>query len=327
MKNKRSSVTVVIPAYNEEWGIYPLWQKLSRTAIEASQFDWYFLFVNDGSTDSTGEKIAELATEEDTVSLIQLRRNYGITQALQAGFDHAQSDYVVSMSANLQNDPADIPALVASLEAGSDVCVGWRRERNGGKLVRQGPHKFISWLISKISGVRLHDYDCSLRAYRTSSVKGLHLSGNLDRYIPVYVVWQGGRITEVPVSELPRGHGMVRTENTARRSLKTLLDLAFLKFLQRYSNRPFYVFGSLGIASIVVAFLSLAFAVFYKFTGQASFIETPLPLLTALFFLTGILLLGLGIMAEFLARIYKLQVGNQFYQIWHDNSSSDESGL
>jgi len=327
VKNKRSSVTVVIPAYNEEWAIYPLWQKLSRTAIEASQFDWCFLFVNDGSTDSTGEKIAELASEEDTVSLIQLRRNYGITQALQAGFDRAQSDYVVSMSANLQNDPADIPALVASLEAGSDVCVGWRREQNDGKLVREGPHRSISWLISKISGVRLHDYDCSLRAYRTSSVKGLHLSGDLDRYIPVYVAWQGGKIAEVSVSELPRGHGVARTENTARRGLKTLLDLVFLKFLQRYSTRPFYVFGSMGIASIVVAFLSLAFAVFYKFTGQASFIETPLPLLTALFFLTGILLLSLGIMAEFLARIYKLQVGNQFYQIWHDNSSSDESEL
>ena len=316
-------ITVVVPTYNEEWAIFPLWQKLSRVAAMESQFAWRFLFVNDGSTDRTGERLSELATEHDAVSCVQLRRNYGLTQALQAGFDHASGDYIVTISANLQNDPADIPMLIAKLGEGADVCAGWRRDLDGGRLTRQGPRWLINWIISKVSGVKLHDYDCSLRAYRLTAVQDLQLSGNLDRYIPVYVAWRGGRVVEAPVTQLPRSHGLARRESAARRSLKTLLDLVFLKFLQRYSYKPFYVFGGLGVASIVAALLAFALALFYKFTGQATFIETPLPLLTALFFLSGVLLVSLGIIAEFLIRVYRLQAGREFYQVERGSGSGD----
>ena len=316
-------ITVVVPTYNEEWAVFPLWQKLSRVAAIENQFEWHFLFVNDGSTDRTGERISELVAEHDAVSSVQLRRNYGLTQALQAGFDNANGDYIVTVSANLQNDPADIPMLITKLEEGADVCVGWRHDLDGGHLTRQGPRRLINWVISKVSGVKLHDYDCSLRAYRRTAVRDLHLSGNLDRYIPVYVAWRGGRVAEVPVTQLPRSHGLARQESAARRSLKTLLDLVFLKFLQRYSSKPFYVFGGLGIASIFVALLAFFLALFYKLTGQATFIETPLPLMTALFFLSGVLLVSLGIIAEFLIRVYRLQAGREFYQIDHDNGLSD----
>ena len=323
MSEDQITITVVVPTYNEEWAIFPLWQKLSRVAAIESQFEWHFLFVNDGSTDRTGERLSELAAEHDAVSWVQLRRNYGLTQALQAGFDHASGDYVVTISANLQNDPADIPKMIARLEEGADVCAGWRRDSDSGQLTRQGPRWLINWIISKVSGVKLHDYDCSLRAYRLTAVQDLQLSGNLDRYIPVYVAWRGGRVVEAPVTQLPRSHGLARRESAARRSLKTLLDLVFLKFLQRYSSKPFYVFGSLGVASIMAALLAFALALFYKFTGQATFIETPLPLLTALFFLSGVLLLSLGIIAEFLIRVYRLQAGREFYQVERGNGSGD----
>ncbi len=323
MSEDQITITVVVPTYNEEWAIFPLWQKLSRVAAMESQFEWHFLFVNDGSTDRTGERLSELAAEHDAVSWVQLRRNYGLTQALQAGFDHASGDYVVTISANLQNDPADIPKMIARLEEGADVCAGWRRDSDSGQLTRQGPRWLINWIISKVSGVKLHDYDCSLRAYRLTAVQDLQLSGNLDRYIPVYVAWRGGRVVEAPVTQLPRSHGLARRESAARRSLKTLLDLVFLKFLQRYSSKPFYVFGSLGVASIMAALLAFALALFYKFTGQATFIETPLPLLTALFFLSGVLLVSLGIIAEFLIRVYRLQAGREFYQVERGNGSGD----
>ncbi len=239
MSEDQIVITVVVPTYNEEWAICPLWQKLSRVAAMESQFAWHFLFVNDGSTDRTGERLSELTAEHDVVSCVQLRRNYGLTQALQAGFDHASGDYIVTISANLQNDPADIPKMIARLEEGADVCAGWRRDLDGGRLTRQGPRWLINWIISKVSGVKLHDYDCSLRAYRLTAVQDLQLSGNLDRYIPVYVAWRGGRVVEAPVTQLPRSHGLARRESAARRSLKTLLDLVFLKFLQRYSSKPF----------------------------------------------------------------------------------------
>ena len=314
MIDNQKSITVLIPLYNEEWAIFPLFRKL-KTVIESEQrFKWKILFVDDGSKDGTAKNIDQLEQQESNVSVVRLRRNYGLTQALQAGFDHANTDYVVTISGNLQNDPKDIPELVSKLNEGFDVCVGWRKSQEG-KLYREKPSRFINGLISRISAVKLHDYECALRAYRTEAVRGLRLSGNLDLYIPVYVSWQGGRITEVSVTQLPRSHGHGVSENRTKRTLKTLLDLVFLKFLQRYSAKPLYVFGSLGIVSLLSSFVSFGFMVFYKMTGGPSFIETPLPLLTALFFLTGLMLLVLGIMTEFLTRIYQFNARTEFYDL------------
>ncbi len=314
MIDDRKSVTVLIPVFDEEWAIFPIFGKLNRVIELHSEFKWEILFVDDGSKDGTKKNIDELEQQQPNVSAIRLRKNYGLTQALQAGFDYADSDYVVTISGNLQNDPEDIPKMVLQLEAGFDVCVGWRSSQEG-RLYRKAPNKFINWLISRISSVKLHDYECTLRAYRTEAVKGLRLSGNLDLYIPVYVSWQGGRIAEVSVTQLPRSHGHGVSENRTKRTLKTLLDLVFLKFLQRYSTKPLYVFGSIGIVSLLSSLISFGFMVFYKISGGPSFIETPLPLLTALFFLTGLLLLALGIMTELLTRIYQFNARTEFYDL------------
>jgi len=276
--------------------------------------NWELLFVNDGSYDRTKEYLEQLVDKDDRVRVVHLRRNYGLTQALQAGFDHAVGQFVVTLSGNLQNEPNDIPRLIEKLREGYDVCAGWRRDQVG-KLHRPKPKRFLNWLISRLSGVPLHDYECTMRAYKTSRVRGLQLSGSLDRYIPVYVAWQGGRVSEIEVRQLPRSHGHGPVENPTKRTLKTLLDLVFLRFLQKYSTKPLYVFGSLAMLSIAGSFGTFGFMMFYKFSGGPSFIETPLPLLTALFFITGVMLLVLGIMAEFLARIYRQNTRTEFYDL------------
>ena len=311
------TVTILVPTFNNEWAILPLWQKFLKIVMASGQVNWRFLFVDDCSTDKTVQRINDLIEDiaDYDISLIKLRRHYGLTQALQAGFDHCTGDYVVTLGADLQYEPADIPLMIERLEDGVDVCAGWRRVGQGGRLARQKPNRIMNWAISKVSGLRLHDYDCSLRAYRVSVVQDLHLSGNLDRYIPVYVSWRGGRVVEVPVTGLPPSQGVVSRESVARRGTKTLLDLVFLKFLQRYSAKPFYVFGGMGLVSILGSMVCAAIAIFFKITERAAFIETPLPLLTAMFLLTGILLVSLGIIAEFLIRVYRLQSGKEFYEV------------
>ena len=313
MESSIPETTVLIPVYNEEWAIYPLYGKLCQAMEEAGE-RWELLFVNDGSTDKTSENLEQLASGDNQVRVIHLRRNYGLTQTLQAGFDHAAGKYVVTISGNLQNEPSDIPKLLKKMREGYDVCAGWRKSQDG-QLYRVRPKKLLNWLISRVSGIPLHDYECTMRAYRTRTVRGLQLSGTLDRYIPVYVGWQGGRIAELEVKQLPRSHGHGTTESPTKRTLKTLLDLVFLKFLQKYSTKPLYVFGSLGAASILSSICAFGFMIYYKLSGGPTFIETPLPLLTALFFLTGVMLVVLGIMTEFLTRIYRFNARTEFYDV------------
>ena len=313
MESSIPETTVLIPVYNEEWAIYPLYGKLCQAMEEAGE-RWELLFVNDGSTDKTSENLEQLASGDNQVRVIHLRMNYGLTQTLQAGFDHAAGKYVVTISGNLQNEPSDIPKLLKKMREGYDVCAGWRKSQDG-QLYRVRPKKLLNWLISRVSGIPLHDYECTMRAYRTRTVRGLQLSGTLDRYIPVYVGWQGGRIAELEVKQLPRSHGHGTTESPTKRTLKTLLDLVFLKFLQKYSTKPLYVFGSLGAASILSSICTFGFMIYYKLSGGPTFIETPLPLLTALFFLTGVMLVVLGIMTEFLTRIYRFNARTEFYDV------------
>lgn len=312
---KKIVVSIVVPVFNEEWAIVPLWKKLAEIIDANRACTWRIVFVNDGSTDKTSDKLAYIETLDSSITIIELRENYGTAQAMQAGFDLVESEYVVCISANLENDPQDIPLLVEKLERGFDVCVGWRCSPLTGKLSRPGPRRLINWCISKLAGLEIHDYECALRAYRTKSVRPLRLSGNLDRYIPVFVHWRGGRVTEQKIKQLPLSHGGPKREGVIRRNLKVLFDLVFLRFYQRYSNKPLYVFGSLGLFGILIGFIALIFAVTYKITGQASFIETPLLLIAMLGCLSGLILFSLGILAEFLLQIYRLQLGKEFYVV------------
>lgn len=173
--------------------------------MSSSGYQWEVIVVDDGSNDHTKNRLFELSGSDVRIKVVQLRRNFGLTQALQAGFDFASGEFVVTLSGNLQNEPADIPRLLEKLNDGYDVCAGWRSSLTG-TLSRSGPGKYINWLISKISGIRLHDYECTLRAYRTKMLQGLQLYGHLDRYIPVCISWRGRRIAEIPVTQHPRSH-------------------------------------------------------------------------------------------------------------------------
>jgi glycosyltransferase involved in cell wall biosynthesis len=306
-------VSVIVPIFNEEWAIYPLFGKL-QNLISGSEDLWEIIFVNDGSKDNTQSNLADLANTHGHVKYIQFRRNFGLTQALQAGFDHASGLYVVTLSGNLQNDPKDIPRLLNKLDEGFDVCVGWRTSQDG-VLFRDRPANFLNWAISKISGIVLHDYECTLRAYRREMLHGLSMNGQLERYVPVYISWRGGTISEIPVTQHPRNHGHGFRGNRTKRTLKTVFDLILLKYLERFSIRPLYLFGSIAFASITLSLLAFGLMLYFKFIHGESFISTPLPLVATLFFLSGILFGILGIIAEMLSKIFYALNRKTLYEI------------
>jgi glycosyltransferase involved in cell wall biosynthesis len=311
---KMKKVTVVIPVFNEEFSIGPLWRKLSNTASAANQFCWRFIFVDDGSSDGSRARLDQLATLEDSVEVICLKRNFGLTQALQAGFDLSDGDYVVTIPSNLEYEPEDIPKILAELAGGVDICVGSRLTSHKKQSTDQSVFQFVNWTISKLSGLNLSDYECMLRGYKAPMVAGLHLPGDLHRYLPAYFFWQGRKICEVPVRGVPRSDGWKNKKRSVKRSIKAILDLVLLRFFYRYSVRPFYVFGGLGLLCTLCGTSSILTAIFWKSAHGISLIETPLPLLSALCFLSAILLFGLGIIAEFLLRIYRAQIGIEFYE-------------
>lgn len=311
-------ISIIVPIYNEEWCLYPLYGKFKR-ASKDMQEKWEVIFVNDGSTDGSKERLIELEKLDDRVEVIHLRRNYGTSQALQAGFDNAKGDFIVTISGNLQNEPKEIPYLIEELKQGYDICVGWRHD--SGKTNIRDRRGFIDtryWLsriVPKVTGVDLNDYSCSLRAYRRSAVQGMRLSGRLERYIPVFGFWKGGKIKEIPVINHPRSHGHGKQESFTKTTMKTLLDLMLLRFMERYSERPIYVFGSLGVAGIVLSLVFLFVAIYNKIQHSISLIETPLPLVSVLCFLTGLLLLVLGIMTEFIARLHATVLDKKDYEV------------
>jgi glycosyltransferase involved in cell wall biosynthesis len=301
MTMKTTSISIVVPVFNEEWAIHPFYGKLERAL--AGYEDCEVIFVDDGSTDRTIDRLLDLSRGHLSLKVIKLRRNFGVTHALQAGIDHARGDCIVTISGNLQDEPAEIPKLLKLIDEGFDVVVGWSQSEDG-ELTRESTSGFSSWLISKISGVQLHDYNCLLRAYRSELLKGLQLYANLERYIPVYIFWKGGTIAETPVLQHPRSHGKRARVSKTKRTLKTILDLFMLKFLEKFSDRPLYIFGALSLGSFAFGLLSLSWMIWLKIFQGKAFIETPLPLVTVLFILTGVLLMVLGVMAEFLARVY-----------------------
>jgi glycosyltransferase involved in cell wall biosynthesis len=260
------------------------------------------IFVNDGSVDGSAEVLDRLVEQDDRVVAIHLRRNFGQTAALMAGFDRAKGDVIVCLDADLQNDPADIPRLIAALEDGYDVVSGWRKDRKDPFLSRVLISRIANWIIGFLSRVRIHDYGCSLKAYRASVVKDVRLYGEMHRFIPIYAKWQGARIAELEVTHHPRRHG--KSKYGIDRVFKVTMDLLVVLFLHKYNQKPMYIFGAAGMFSFVVAFLAGSLALFYKLTGQKSFIETPLPLLVALGILVGFMCFLMGLLAEMIVRTY-----------------------
>jgi glycosyltransferase involved in cell wall biosynthesis len=297
----RPYVSLIIPIYNEQANIGPLMQRVFDV-VGGLGFSFEVLAIDDGSQDGTF-KLLEIETlNRPELKVIRFRRNYGQTAAMMAGIDHAAGEILISLDADLQNDPADIPKLLARLEEGYDVVSGWRVERQDARFRRTMISRIANRLISRISGVRLNDYGCTLKAYRRDVIKGVKLYGEMHRFIPIYASWMGARVTEIPVQHHPRTHGV--SKYGLERVVKVVLDMIVVKFLDRHFVKPIYVFGGVGLASIFFSFVTIAGAVWLRFGQGISLIQTPLPLLSALFFLLGTTSILMGLLAEMMVRTY-----------------------
>ena len=295
------NLTVIIPVYNERDNIEPLLNEL-LSVLEQRYSRYRILFVDDGSTDGSAELLDTLGQRDPHVKIIHLLRNYGQTSAIMAGLDHADGDTIVVMDADHQNNPADIPALIDKLEEGYDLVSGWRKDRKDGWLLRVFPSRAANRLISAATGIRLHDYGCSLKAYRRETLEDLRLYGEMHRFLPIFAAWNGGKVTEMIVDHRPRRHG--RTKYGLSRISRVLLDLLLIKFFDRQVQHPLHLFGNFGLANIGLAGLTFAVMLYYKYWGGKSFIETPLPILAALFVLMGVMAVLMGIVAELVMRTY-----------------------
>lgn len=295
------AVSVVVPIYNEAGNIPLLCASLLRV-LEGAFASYEVIAVNDGSHDRSLEELRSAATDAPKLKIIDLRRNYGQTAAIQAGIDHAAGEIIVTIDADLQNDPEDIPFLVETLQRGYDVVSGWRKDRKDAAIRRKLVSRVANRLISAISGVRLRDYGCTLKAYRRSVLEGVRLYGEMHRFIPIYASWMGARIVEIPVRHYPRKIG--KSKYGLNRTFKVLLDLTVVKFLDRYFVKPIYVFGGFGLFSLALSIVSTGYMLYLKYAEGVSMIITPLPLLSAMTFLVGAMSILMGLLAEILVRIY-----------------------
>jgi glycosyltransferase involved in cell wall biosynthesis len=297
----RPQISVVIPLFNEEENVRAL---LDELFAELAKLERTFevICVDDGSRDRTFEELSRIAAERRELRVIRFRLNFGQTAAMSAGIEAARGDVIVPMDGDLQNDPADIGKLLGKLETGFDVVSGWRKNRQDRELGRKLPSRIANRLISAISGVRLHDYGCSLKAYRRDVLRDVKLYGEMHRFIPIYASWQGARVSEMVVNHRARRAG--RSKYGISRTFKVVLDLMVVKFLASFATKPVYVFGGFGLLSFACAAATFLWAVYYKVAGLKDFVETPLPLVTVMFTLVGALSLLMGLLAELVVRTY-----------------------
>jgi glycosyltransferase involved in cell wall biosynthesis len=308
----RPELSVVIPLLNEEENVVPLLDELFP-ALRALGKSHEVICVDDGSSDGTFAALRAYAAREACLRAVRFRLNFGQTAAMSAGIEAARGRVIVPMDGDLQNDPADIGRLLLRLDEGFDVVSGWRKERKDKELGRKLPSRVANRLISWISGVRLHDYGCSLKAYRRDVLEDVRLYGEMHRFIPIYASWRGARVTEQVVNHRARRAG--RSKYGLDRTIKVVLDLMVVKFLASFSTKPIYVFGGFGVLSLLCAGAAFALALWFKLTGQKDFVQTPLPLATVMFTLVGALSLLMGLLAELVIRTYYESQGRRPYLV------------
>ena len=312
-------LSVVIPVFNEEENVRPLLDELFRElALLGRTFE--VICVDDGSRDQTFAALSSLAAERPQLRVIRFRLNFGQTAAMSAGIEAAKGVVIIPMDGDLQNDPADIGRLLARLDEGFDVVSGWRKNRKDKEFGRKLPSRIANRLISAISGVRLHDYGCSLKAYRRDVLRDVKLYGEMHRFIPIYASWQGARVTEMVVNHRMRHAGT--SKYGLSRTLKVVLDLMVVKFLASYATKPIYVFGGFGLFSLFCAGAAFALALYYKLRGLKDFVQTPLPLVTVMFTLVGALSLLMGLLAELVIRTYYESQNKRPYLIAEELNAS-----
>lgn len=305
------NLSLFLPVLDEEENLRPMHSKI-RAALEALGRSAEVIYVDDGSTDKSLEILRELATEDERVRVISLRRNYGQTAAMSAGIDAAKGEILIPMDADLQNDPADIARLLDKLDEGYDVVSGWRKNRQDKLVTRKIPSQIANRIISWIGGVPLHDYGCSLKAYRRDVIQDVRLYGEMHRFIPIYASWAGARVTEIPVDHHARTMG--KSKYGISRTIKVVFDLMTIKFMASYQTKPIYVFGTFGMLAFVFAAIAGVWAIVLKIYGT-SFILTPLPVITVVMLAISVQFFLMGLLAELLVRTYHESQDKAIYAV------------
>jgi glycosyltransferase involved in cell wall biosynthesis len=305
-------LSIIVPILNEGASLPELAEGLRRE-MEQLDKNWEVIFINDGSTDESETILDELASREERFRVIHFRRNFGQTAAMMAGFDFAKGDVLIPIDGDGQNDPSDVANMLAMLDQGYDVVSGWRKDRQDNFIKRNLPSILANRLISTVSGVRLHDFGCSLKAYKRTVVDGIRLYGEMHRFLPIYASWHGARIAEVVVNHHPRRAG--RSKYGLERVAKVLLDLLVVKFLDSAAQKPMYVFGGCAIFSLALSILSFLWMLYLKVFKNFPFITTPVPLIVVVTFMISMMCILLGLLAEMIMRTFYESQGKPIYTI------------
>lgn len=310
-KTDAPELSLFLPVLDEEENLRPMHAKI-QAALDALGKSAEVIYVDDGSTDKSLEILKELAAADDRVRVISLRRNYGQTAAMSAGIDAAKGDILIPMDADLQNDPADIKRLLDKLDEGYDVVSGWRKNRQDKLISRKIPSQIANKIISIIGGVPLHDYGCSLKAYRRDVIQDVRLYGEMHRFIPIYASWAGARVAEIPVDHHARTMG--KSKYGISRTIKVVFDLMTIKFMASYQTKPIYVFGTFGMIAFLLSMIAGVWAIVLKFYGT-SFILTPLPVITVVMLAISVQFFLMGLLAELLVRTYHESQDKSIYAV------------
>lgn len=314
--------SIVVPFYNEEENVRPLYLRIVKAMAEI-RGTYEMVFVDDGSRDKTFQILSEISDADSRVTVVRLRRNFGQTAGLKAGFDFARGDIIISMDGDLQHDPSEIPAFITKIAEGYDIVSGWRLQRQDAWLTRRLPSLTANWLMAKLCGLDLHDFGTTFKAYRREVIKDLQLYGELHRFIPALASWSGATIAEIPIKNLSRKSG--RSNYGLSRTLTVALDLICIKFLLDYSTKPLQLFGSWGLLSTGAGGGAVLFLLFRKFVSHVDVMTEHGPLLFAavLLIVCGIQLISLGLVGEVLARTYYESQHKPIYSIRDVKRSQD----
>jgi glycosyltransferase involved in cell wall biosynthesis len=305
-------LSIIVPIYNEEESVNALYERIS-SSLGTAGIDYELILVDDGSSDRSFLLLKAIASEDSKVKVIRFRRNFGQTAAMAAGFDAASGRVVVPMDGDLQNDPADIPRLLAKIDEGYDVVSGWRKDRQDTFINRKLPSMIANGLISRFTGVHLHDYGCTLKAYRREVLDGINLYGEMHRFVPALASQVGAKVTELPVKHHPRMYGT--SKYGISRTVRVVLDLMTVKFLLSYSTKPIQLFGKWGVYTLLAGFLSGFTTVYMKVFEHFSMNRNPLWILTIFLFFMGIQFIVLGLLGELNARTYYEAQGKPIYVV------------
>lgn len=305
-------ISIVVPIYNEQENVASVYAAIT-SALQDAGCSYEIIMVDDGSSDGSYRELTRLAAEDDALKVIRFRRNFGQTAAMSAGFDYAKGDIIIPMDGDLQNDPADIPRLVAKIHEGFDVVSGWRRDRKDTFISRKIPSLLANALISRQTGVHLHDYGCTLKAYRREVLDGINLYGEMHRFVPALASQFGAKVTELPVNHFPRLHGV--SKYGISRTMRVVLDLMTVKFLMSYSTKPIQLFGKWGIYTILAGFTTGTMTLYMKIFENFSMNRNPLLILTAFLLFMGVQFVVLGLLGELNARTYFESQGKPIYVV------------